>query len=484
MSKSIGKNIIFKTILNLFNIVIPIIIGPYVYRKLGDTLNGYITFTDSIYQYFFIFASFGIYQYGIREISRVRDNKEKLESVFTSLFTITMITNIVSTIVYIIFVNFRYSEEVFYSACMVTTFNFIANAFYVEWVNEGLENYDFITIKTIIVRLIYTILILLILKSSDNYMEYLIILVVTNIINNLLSFIYIKSKIRFRFNKILIKNHIKPMLLVVILSNANVLYTQLDKFMLGELVNMDSVSYYGLAQKIITIVTSFMLTIVQVTIPRLSNYLSKNKDDDYLELLDKITKVYFIFLFPAAIGMLSLSSEIVRMYGGEQFIYAAPILSVFSIYMITVAYENIISNQVMYINGREKDQVRMVFFAGIVNLLLNLLLVRIGLFNATNAIITTTIANSILILVEYIYVKRKLKIDIKLFSIDKLKYAIISLLFIPITYALRYVIEGTILYIVISIISCGLIYISILVLIKDKQLNLIKNIILRKIKKI
>ncbi|MDZ5000733.1 oligosaccharide flippase family protein, partial [Clostridium perfringens] len=181
--------------------------------------------------------------------------------------------------------------------------------------------------------------------------------------------------------------------LVVILSNANVLYTQLDKFMLGELVSMDSVGYYGLAQKIMTIISSFMLTIVQVTIPRLSSYLSKDKGEDYSKLLDKITGIYFLFVFPAAVGMFSLSYEIVKIYGGEEFISAAPILAGFSIYMVTVAYENIISNQVLYINGKEKVQVKIVFFSGVINLLLNIILVKYNKFNATNAIITTTIAN-------------------------------------------------------------------------------------------
>ena len=45
----------------------------------------------------------------------------------------------------------------------------------------------------------------------------------------------------------------------------------------GEFDNMQSVSYYGLVQKIITIVITVMLTVVHVSIPRLSNYLSKEK---------------------------------------------------------------------------------------------------------------------------------------------------------------------------------------------------------------
>lgn len=482
MSKSIGKNIIFKFILNLFNVIIPILIGPYVYRMLGDTLNGYINFADSIYQYFFIFASFGIYQYGIREISRVRDDKERLERVFTSLFTITVVTNILSTISYVLFVKYRYSDEIFYSTCLITTFNFLANAFYVEWVNEGLENYDFITIKTIVIRAAYTAAIFLILKSSSNYLDYLYIMVISNILNNLLSFIYVKSKIKFRFDRLQIKKHLRPMFLVVILSNANVLYTQLDRVMLGEFVNMQSVSYYGLAQRVVTIVSTFMLTVVHVSIPRLSNYLSKDKDSEYISLLNKITSLYFLIVFPAAVGMSCLSYEIVAVYGGEKFLQASTVLAVFSIYMITIAYENILSNQILYIKGEEKVQVRIVFAAGLINLIFNIMLVKLGHFTATSAILTTTLSNSLLVIGEYIYVRYKMKLDINLFSLSKIKYLLISLLFIPIIIVIKSFISSMILYTLVSMIICGALYTGILFMTKDKTVYYLKDIILTKFK--
>lgn len=482
MSKSIGKNILFKFILNLFNVIIPILIGPYVYRKLGNELNGYINFTDSIYQYFFIFASFGIYQYGIREVSRVRDNKKKLEEIFTSLFTITVVTNILATICYILFVNYRYSDEVFYLTCVITTFNFLANIFYVEWVNEGIENYDFITIKTIIVRALYTVCIFLFLRDAKDYMNYLIIMIASNILNNLFSFIYVKSKLKFRFNDIKIKIHLKPMFLVVILSNANVLYTQLDRIMLGEFVNMKSVSFYGLAQRIYGIVSVFMLTVVHVSIPRLSNYLSKEKNGDYLSLLDRITSMYFIIVFPSAVGMSCLSYEIVAIYGGGEYLSASTVLAVFSIYMITTAYENIISNQVLYIRGEEKAQVKIVFLGGIINLLLNIILVKLNLLNATTAIITTTFSNLILVIGEYLYVRIKLNLKIELFSIGKLKYLFISLFFIPIIYIIKTLISSLVVYTLLSMLICFVFYFSVLIITKDSTFNYLKNILINKVK--
>lgn len=83
MNSSLSRNIIFKFLLNTFNVVIPIIIGPYTLRIFGPDLIGVINYSQTIYGYFFIFAGFGAYQYGLREISRVRDDKKK---VITNLY--------------------------------------------------------------------------------------------------------------------------------------------------------------------------------------------------------------------------------------------------------------------------------------------------------------------------------------------------------------------------------------------------------------
>ena len=54
MSKSISKNIIFKFLLNIFNVVVPIIIGPYVLRVLGPDLMGTINFSQTICRFWSI----------------------------------------------------------------------------------------------------------------------------------------------------------------------------------------------------------------------------------------------------------------------------------------------------------------------------------------------------------------------------------------------------------------------------------------------
>lgn len=483
MEKSICKNIIFKFILNIFNIIVPIFIGSYVLRVLGPKNMGNINFSQTIFGYFNIFATFGVYNYGLREISKVRDNKEKLSSVFSNLFLLTLITNIITTIAYVIFIKSRYGGTEIYVACMVLTFNLLANIFYVEWVNEALENYDFITIKTIIIKLIYIVLLLLMVKTANNFNEYLMLLVLSTVLNNIASYFYIRRRIKFNFKKLELLKHIKPMFFVVILTNATLLYTQLDKTMLGAYISTENVAYYTMALNISSMINALMLTVIYVSIPRLSNYLAKNDNEEYLKLLDKIARLYLIFLFPAIIGMMVLSKEIILLYGGDQYIEAIPMLFVFAIYTITEGYQIILSNQIMYLKNREKEQVKIVFIGGLVNLILNIAILKLKIFTGTTAIITTMIANVIVVILEYMYVRVKLKIKFNIFGLDKSKYLFISLIFIPITFIIKKFVGGLITVTTVTVLVNALVYFIILYFIKDEILNEILQKVLSKVKR-
>ena len=484
-SKSISKNVVFKFILNIFNIIIPILVGPYIARVFNPDLLGQVNLAESYIGYFYIFATFGIYQYGLREISKVRHDKEKLSSVFTSLFVITIITNLVTTLIYVLFVNFKFSGEPSYSTFLILSFNLLSNIFYTEWANEALENYDFITIKTIVVRLLYVVLLIGLVRGADDFNTYLWLLVLSNILNYAISFFYIKRSVPFRFKDIKIFKHIKPMFLVVILSNSAILFTQLDKVMIGDYINEASVSFYYMAQRIMTIISTMTLTVIHVTIPRLTNYSEQN-EDNYISLLNKISKVYFWFLFPAAVGMFVLAPEIIKIYGGEQYLQAIYPMAAFAAYMIVTGIEGILSNQIIYVKRKEKNQVIMIFGCGVINLIMNNMLVKFNIFTPTTAVVTTMISYILVVVCEYIFIKYKMKVNFKIFSFDKMKYLYISLLFIPITLIIRLFVSNFILIALLGVIINGLIYVSILILTKDEIMImfinkfLLKNKLLKK----
>ena len=88
------KNTIYKSILSMVNIFVPIIIGPYIMRLLDVDLYGMYNRVFADFQMFLAFAGFGVYTLGVREISKIRDDKEKVSKLFTNLFMISMLSNL------------------------------------------------------------------------------------------------------------------------------------------------------------------------------------------------------------------------------------------------------------------------------------------------------------------------------------------------------------------------------------------------------
>ncbi|WP_294379021.1 oligosaccharide flippase family protein [uncultured Clostridium sp.] len=467
MAKSISKNALFKSILNIFNIILPIIVTPVITRTFTQNQMSYITQAETFNTVLIAFAGFGAYQYGLREISRVRDDKKKLSQTFTSLFIISTTATIIVTAIYMFGLFKFYKDNPAFYACFIMGFNIVLNLFYVEWVNEALENYDFIALKTMIVKIIYSVIILCAIHSIDDFNMYIYLGVAVNVANNLWSYFYIKKRIKFDFSHLKIKKYVKPMFLAMLLSNTSLLYTQCDRLLIISFSGEADLAAYGIAQKAMTIINTLMLTIIQVSMPRLANNLGNDESSMYLRLLNKVMRIYFLLLFPASIGLLCVSKHVMWIFN-VNYIPWYPVMMGFSIYMLTLGVQGIISNQIIYLYKKEKEDVKIFFICGIFNVVLNFILLMCGLFTPANSIMITALSNILVILCEYRIVKKELKLNIKLFGFENMKYFYYSILFIPLTFIVNLYVKNMIISCAFDILLCGVLYLSILVITKDK----------------
>ena len=136
----------------------------------------------------------------------------------------------------------------------------------------------------------------------------------------------------------------------------------------------------------------------------------------------------------------------------------------------------------IYLHGKEKEDAILVLIGGVINLIFNVILSITGNFNMVSAITTTLIANLIVIVLEYRMVKKVIKLDIHLFAYENIKYFYYSLVFIPITFGIKFVIHNIIIACVVEVVICGLVYLGILVITKDLVFFELLNKILVKFK--
>lgn len=463
------KNTIYKSMLSMVNIVVPLVIGPYIMRLLDVDLYGLYNRVFADFQMFLAFASFGVYTLGVREISKIRNDKEKVSKLFTNLFVISFLSNMLVLIIYLIFslITSTGLAKVLY---LVMSIQIIANVFYVEFVNEALENYKFITIKSIIVKIIYFLAILLAVRNPNDIVIYAVIVSLTNFLNNIISFIYAKHRISFDFSKIQIKKYIKPLIAVLVITNADLLYSQLDRVMLGRYVSGVSVTVYYTAYYLISTLSAIPYSIINVSIPRLS-YLLKNEGKEIYEekLNNSISSLIFIIV-PMCLGVFVLSKEAIILYAGKKYLMAIVPLMIACITRIFISLESVMNNLVMYPNNREDRILKVSLTCGISNLIINYLLVLFKIFSPLTALATTGLVELTIFIIHYTYARKKMNIDVRVFSKKNMTYILLSLLFIPISLIIRSLKLNFYINIIVIVIICSLMYFIVLYIKKDNNL--------------
>lgn len=469
--KSLAKNGFYKATLNVFNLVIPLLVGPYITGLLEPELYGVYNRVYSEFNVFLVIASFGIYNYGVREISRVRNNPIELNRLFSSLFLIGIITNGITTGIYIIYAFVRSQAEYEVAIYLVMIIQIVANIFYIEFVNEAKENYGFIMVKTIIVRLLYLLSIFIFVRRAEDILPYSIVVSMTVLLNNLISYIYLKRNIRLQFRNIEIVRHIAPLIVSLLLTNVEILYTQLDKIMLSPYVNDIAVTEYYIPLTIVGMIAAVPLALVNVAIPRVSAYIADNNRADYIRVLNKTIHNYMAMMLPMCFGLAVLAPEVMDLYSRGVYTYAYPVLIVASLARIAFSFQSIVNNLVMYVNGLERQLVIMLAGFGVLNLITNFTLVWLHWFNPATAMGSTAIMVILFVITCYFYTQKKLGIHYNLFSKRILGYFIVSACFVPISLGIRALAFNMWANIVIIISICCIVYFVYLLVTKDSFLT-------------
>lgn len=480
MKKSIFKNTIYKSILSFVNIVIPLLVGPYIVRLLDVELYGIYNKVFANFQLFLTLASFGIYTFGVREISKIRDDKEKVSVLLSNLFLVSIITNIVVSIIYIVFAFFS-SEGITTTIYLLMLIQTVGNIFYIEFVNEALENYKFITVKTLIVKILYIVSLFLFVRKANDIVIYTIIINGTVLLNNIISFIYAKNKIKLNFKNIQIKKYLPSLLMILIITNVDLLYSQLDRVMLGNFVSNISVTIYYIPYYIISTLAAIPYSIINVSIPRLSYLIENEGKKSYEDMLNKSVSSLLFIIIPVCFGVFVLAREVVVLYAGDKYLLIIPVLMLACIIRIIISIESTMTNLVMYPNNKEKKIMQYTLICGVLNLLLNTILILFQVLTPFTAMFTTGIAEISLSILLYRYITKKQKIKYMVFSKQNIIYLLLGILFIPVSLIIRLFNLGFWVNIILIVMICTIIYVGILFVRKDENLILIVKKVFSKV---
>ncbi|MGX7097708.1 oligosaccharide flippase family protein [Gemella bergeri] len=439
--KSIKLNALAFMGIRVLNIIFPILTGTYVARILDQTDYGYFNSVDTIISFFLPFATFGVYNYGLREISNIKDNKNKVNKIFSQLFYLCVCCTILTyTVYFFAYPLFFENNPVLKKIYLVMSIQLMAQIFSIEWINEALENYSFLFYKTAFIRIMMLIAIFAFVKNEHDIIIYSLIMTLSTTINLLISYFWIKRDVSFvkvRLHEY--KPLFLPLIAMVIFANANMLFTFLDRLFLVKLGNELFVTYYTMAQRIINVIAGVITGAIGVSVPRLGYYLGNNDKESYTYLVNKGARIFSFFIVPISVGATLLGPHTILLYGSEKYLGGGMLTSLFAIRTIILALETILGSQIIFVNGFEKQLTSFTVIAGGINLGLNTLLFSNSVTSPEYYLITTMLSEVILVSMYIVFIKSKHLISLRNIFKYTIKYLLFSSSFVVIYFLVNYI---------------------------------------------
>lgn len=391
MKKSIKLNallMVIKTVLTLF---FPLITFPYISRVLLVERIGQYNFASSIVSYFVLIAGLGISTYAIREGSKIRDNKEKINQLMTELFVINAISTLISIILLVLCAIFIPKLQTYALLIFILSFQVLFSLLGRTWIYNIFEDFVFITITQVIFQIVSILLMFMFVHKPEDVYCYAVIYVISSSGSNILYGVHARKYVSF--TKILfvdLKKHIKPILIIFSTSVATTVYVNSDMTILGWLVDDRSVGLYSTAVKIYTMIKQVLVAVITVTIPRLTLLTHTDK---FKPFFAKIYNMLFFMSLPTMFGVMLISKNIIYIISSKEYLEATMSLQMLSVAMVFALLACIFGLGVLLPNNKENTFLMATIVSAAVNIVLNFILIPI--FKQNAAAFTTALSQAV-----------------------------------------------------------------------------------------
>ena len=419
MKKSLKINVMMNAVLTMSSFVFPLITFPYISRILLPAGTGKVSFATSLISYFTMFAQLGIPTYGIRACAKVRDDREELTRITQELLIINIIMSVISYIILagaLLFIPKLHEERMLY---VIVSSTILLTSIGIEWLYKALEQYTYITIRSIIFKFIALIAMFLLIHSQSDFVIYGGITIFAASASNILNFInihkYIDLKPVGNYN---FKRHFKPIGIFFAMSCTTTVYTNLDTVMLGFMKTDADVGYYNAAVKIKNILVSVVTSIGAVLLPRASYYLEHDMELEFKRITQKALNFVFLVASPLMVYFIIFAKEGISFLSGDAYQGAIIPMQIIMPTILFIGLSNILAIQMLVPLGKERVVLHATIAGALLDVIINTLL--IPSYASAGAAIGTLVAEFIVLIFVFLAMK-----DIVLKTFKDIRYFLI-----------------------------------------------------------
>jgi len=425
MPRSIKKNFAFSSAYQILNVLVPLVTTPYLSRTIGSVGNGLFTYTQSIANYFVLFAVLGITNYGVREVASCGEDRQARSHAFWNIFAMNLVTGVLVCLVYFLYC-FTLGRDNMLLA-LIWSLWVIGSTIDVTWLLNGCQEFKIPMIRNFCTRLGGMAFIFLFVHTEADTWAYVFAIAAPFFINAVLVWPFVHNyvdPVRPKWHDML--KHLKPNLLLFIPVIATSLYTLMDKVMLGLMAGMEQTGLYDYSEKISKMPMAIITALGAVVLPKMTETIAAGRMREAKELVK--TTMWFMEACALALtcGIIAVAPEFVPVFFGPGFEPCVQLMSVLSLIIPLICATNVMGIQYLVPSHRDKGFTASVLVGAVVDLIMNAL--TIPYFGALGAAAATVMTELAVLVIQAWLVKGEL--SLAEYARDALPFVVIGVVMI------------------------------------------------------
>lgn len=372
---NLKKNFFYSSFLTGANYLFPLLTFPYVTRVLGVANLGICGYVDSIVNYFVIFSMLGISTVGIRAIAETKNNRNELNKAFSSLIIINSITTFIGIIILVCATLCIDALQPYRDYLYVGIFKILTTYLLAEWFYKGIEDFKYITIRTLIVKCAYVVSIFIFVKTKDDNLIYYVLSMLMVALNALFNIIHTRKFVSLTFRNINLSKYIKPLIIFGSYLIITSMYTTFNVTYLGYKTNPTEVGYYTTATRLHSIILSLFSAFTGVMLPRMSSLLSEKKNDEFIRYIKKSATILIGFSIPFIMFAMIFAPQIILIIAGNGYEGAITPMRLIVPLVFVLGYEQLLVIQTLNPLKKDLDVLKNSIIGAFLGLILNIILI-------------------------------------------------------------------------------------------------------------
>lgn len=400
------KNYLYNVVYQILLLLVPLITVPYISRVLGPDLVGINSYTNSWMTFFLLVGQMGIALYGNREVAYHRENPIERSQIFWGIELLQVMTIMSALITYLIAV-FLFSTT-FKEYFLLQSLWIIAAGVDVSWYFMGMENFQRIVFRNMLVKLTSVVLIFFLIKGHDDLRKYIALLGLSNLIGNLTLWPYLRDEIKW----VPIRTwhpfkHFYPALLLFIPTITTQVYQVVNRLMLGRMSTQNQLGQFQNADQIIKVVLAIATASGQVMLPHIANKFSKGDIKGIRESLYNSFDFITAIAVPMMFGVMAIAEPFAPWFLGSEFNNAGRLMMIEAPIILFIGWSNVTGTQYLMPISRTKEYTISVTIGAVVNVITNFLF--IAKWGANGAALATSISEFSVTAVQLMYIKSTIR---------------------------------------------------------------------------